>query len=109
MTQLSRLCAALSSRPNDPFLLYAIAMEHLKLGQLETALDNFESLVQSHASYLPTYYQYGVTLSEIGRLQLAKQILDRGHAVALEAGNSHTAAEIAQVLNDIKNIESDKF
>ena len=101
MSQLNRLNAALSSRPNDPFVLYAIAMEHLKLEQSELALEKFSALTKSHPDYVPTYLQFGMALADSGQAETAQQVLRTGHEIAVKAGDLHTASEIAQALEGI--------
>jgi len=101
MSQINRLNLALSKRPNDPFILYAIAMEHLKMEQREIALEKFDSLTKSHPDYVPTYLQFGMALADNGQTDAAKKLLQLGREVAVKAGDMHTAGEITQALEGI--------
>lgn len=98
MSQLERLYSAYKSRPNDAFLCYAIAMEHLKLSEITVALDKFSALIKSHPNYIPTYLQFGNTLAENGQIEAALEILKTGSKIAIQAGDAHTASEIMQAI-----------
>lgn len=101
MSQLNRLNLALQSRPDDPFLLYAVAMEYQKLGDFQNAIARFEALTKSHPNYIPTYLQYGLTLAEQRNLDSAKLVFEAGQKIALQSGDLHTASEISQALQSL--------
>jgi hypothetical protein len=55
-TRLDTLLQFYKEEPDDPFNIYALAMEYQKT-DVKKALDHFALLLQNHDSYLPTYYQ----------------------------------------------------
>ncbi|WKN31331.1 tetratricopeptide repeat protein [Porifericola rhodea] len=53
--RLRQLFGFLKEEPNDPFTLYAIALEYQK-EDAEKALPYFEKLLNEHPDYVATYY-----------------------------------------------------
>src|SRR5262245_4387546 len=49
--------AMLADDPNDTFLNYALAMEHVSAGQDQEAVGRLEHLIQIAADYVPAYFQ----------------------------------------------------
>lgn len=101
MSQLQKLNAALATRPSDPFLLYAIAMEHLKLSQTKLSLECFEKLTHSHPKYVPTYLQFGMLLADSDQNEKAKEVLKHGIIIARECGDLHAASEMEAAITEI--------
>ncbi len=86
--------------PNDPFNLYALAIEYLKSDPLESGR-MFETLLVEHSKYLPTYYQAGAFFSQIGNFQKAIAIYEKGIDLAKSSGQEKTRMEL---LNAYKNV-----
>jgi len=53
-------------------------MELIKAGQLEAAVEEFNSVIQNDASYSPAYYHGGQTLEKLGRMDDARDLYRRG-------------------------------
>jgi len=98
MSQLERLQAALAARPQDPFLHYAIAMELVKAGALDAALEKFSFLSTRYSSYVPTYFQLASLLAENERGAEAREVIEEGIAVAQSAGDAHAASELSAMI-----------
>lgn len=82
--------------PNDPFNYYGLACEYMMDSPME-ALKLFEKLVDSHADYLPTYYQYGQLLEAFEKEETALKIYDAGMTLAKSQGNAKTFQELNSV------------
>ena len=81
MTSKSRkqqLEEMLAQDPNDPFLRYALAMEHLSANDDEAAARGFAELLALDPTYVPAYLQAGKTLGRLGRHQQAAEVFQRG-------------------------------
>lgn len=100
--RLERLLKTLDSRPDDPFLLYAIAIEHKIGGDNEEALRRFEEVQRRFPEYVPTYYHYGMLCADMGRLDEAEKLFDRGIAEAEKAGDAHARSELARAKGDLE-------
>lgn len=99
--RLAHLKALMADDPHDPFLPYAIAQEYTAAGLWEEACREFEVLVTDFPSYLPTYYQYGVALVKVDRLQDAVDVLRLGLGLARRHKDFKTAGEIEGLLEDL--------
>jgi predicted Zn-dependent protease len=93
--RLDKIRALLAADDSDPMLHYMLAMEHISLEDPAAAADAFRTLTERFPDYVPAYFQYGKALMALGRNAEALHVLDRGQAAALQAGDAHTAEEIA--------------
>lgn len=80
--------------PGDPFPQYGLAMELKKRGDHDGAVAAFTALADRHPGYVPGYLMFGNLLRELGRLEDARAIYDRGIAAAGVAGDSHAQGEL---------------
>lgn len=79
--------------PDDPFNLYALALEYLKVDRAK-AQSIFERLIDSHQHYVPTYYQLGQLYSDQGKMENAIQTFERGIIAARNAGDQKALREM---------------
>src|SRR5438552_1958473 len=96
--KLEKLQALLQKQPDDPFLLYAIAMEHKKLDQPAQAIEFLKRTISSDANYCYAYYQLGQVLESIGDAAGAVQAYNDGIAAAKRAGDAHAQSELESAL-----------
>lgn len=93
-TRLKQLYDFLERQPDDPFLKYAIATEHLKLDEREKALEGFRELRREHPAYLGTYYHLGKLLEQMGQEDAAEEVYLKGMDVARSQGNPRALSEL---------------
>jgi tetratricopeptide (TPR) repeat protein len=101
MTRLEQLLHFLEQEPNDPFLIYAIATEYKSMNELEKALMTFQSLMENHPEYVPTYYHLGKTLEALNRNEEAIEVYEKGIAVAMKMKDQHSARELREALQQL--------
>lgn len=77
MSRLIQLHEFLEEDPNDPFNLYALALEYQKV-DAEKALSFFNRLLHDHADYVPTYYHLGKLYEALGEKDNAIHVLEQG-------------------------------
>jgi hypothetical protein len=77
-------------RPQDPFPRYALAMELKSSGNAEAAWRSFESLISSHPDYVASYSPAGELLVEMGRVDEARSLYDKGIAACARRNDGHT-------------------
>ena len=99
MSRLEQLKQFAKEEPNDPFNLYALALEYLKSDQQE-ALTIFKSLLQNSPDYLPTYYPYAQLLAEMKESKLAENIFEAGISVAKKVNDLKTMRELQAAYDD---------
>ncbi|EAY25193.1 hypothetical protein [Microscilla marina] len=80
-SRLEQLLGFLEEEPNEPFNIYAIALEYTKHKPLE-ALVYFEKLLQNHPAYVPTYYHAGKLYEELEEEAKAEAVYKKGVEVA---------------------------
>jgi tetratricopeptide (TPR) repeat protein len=88
--------------PNDPFFIYALALEYEKENNLEKCFAQFEFLLNNHSDYAGTYLKYAQLLIEFGNENLAKEIIAKGIVLAKNLNKAKMKNELSQLLEDIE-------
>jgi uncharacterized protein HemY len=101
MSRLEQLLQFVKEEPEDPFNIYAVAMEYLKLDS-EKAIPFLEKLVNQHAAYVPTYYTYAKLLHSRKSYPKAKQLFEAGIAIATKANDTKAVAELRNALSELE-------
>ena len=93
MEQLESLLAA---DPNDPFLRYGLAMEHISQGDDSTAVAQLRELIglTQPKPYIPAYLMAGQALIRMNEEQEAATMLREGIEAARQAGEVHAQGEM---------------
>ena len=99
MDRLNSLLQFAAEEPDEPFNLYALALEYLKVDTNE-ALLLFQRLVDRHPEYLPTYYPYAQLLAEKKDRAGAERIFAQGIEVARSKGELKTMRELQSAYQD---------
>lgn len=99
--RLQMLSQFLEQNPNDAFARYGLAMEYSKLGQTETALDQFKKLLELHPDYTNGYFMAAQTLAGAERNEEAKAMLQKGIESAKRIGNRHALNEMSAMLDEL--------
>lgn len=94
MDRLSMLLSLVSTKPNDPFPRYGLAMEYKSRGRHDDAVQAFAELAERHPTYVPGYLMHGNLLETMGRRAEAQVVYDRGLEVARAAGDDHAESEL---------------
>ena len=92
-TRLELLLEYYREDPNDPFNIYALAMEYLS-SDLQKALYYLEGLLKWHPNYLPSYYQAGKLYAELGQAEKALETFGLGQSLADTLGQTKTLEEL---------------
>ena len=101
--RLAHLRQLLQADPNDPFLHYAIGIEHFNSEDFELANQSFQDVVDRFPDYIPTYYQFALTKVHLGEVENAIELLNKGIPLAQKAGERKTANELAMLLEDLED------
>ena len=100
--RLAKLQEYLQNDPTDPFLVYAIAQEYDRGGEVAEAESWYNRLLQEHPGYVATFYHFGKLLERTGREDAAIQMYETGIEVAMKAGDRHAAGELREALEGLK-------
>jgi tetratricopeptide (TPR) repeat protein len=100
-SRLEKLKELVQKRSDDPFSHYALALEYKNEGMFEDALEEFQSLVDDYPDYVPVYYQFGVLLTRLNKVDRAREVLTVGISVAVQQGNAHASSELSGALEQL--------
>ena len=92
--RLKQLYQFLKERPEDEFLLFAIAKEYEKLRNEEKAEKYYLNLQENHPSYVGTYYHLGKLYERSEDFDQATEVYEKGMKVAEEVGDKHAFGEL---------------
>ena len=96
--RLEKLQTMLEREPDDPFLLYGIALEHKKLGDASKAIEFLDRTIGRDAGYCYAYHQKGLVYESTGDIESAKRAYRAGIAAAEKKGDAHAKEEITAAL-----------
>jgi Tfp pilus assembly protein PilF len=96
--RMSKLQALLEKTPNDTFLLYGLALEVKKTGDLPKTIEHLKRVIEIDPGYCYAYHQMGLAYEAAGDLDGAKRSYRAGIAAAQDKGDTHAAGEIAAAL-----------
>lgn len=101
MDRIAAFNQILSQNPNDAFTRYGLAMEYSNTGEVERALQEFETLLKLNPDYTAAYFMAAQMLARTGRSDEAKKLLTDGIAAAQRARNAHAQSEMEAMLADL--------
>ena len=96
--RLRQLQQMLQRQPDDPFLLYGVAMEYKKADEPALALEYFGKVLQRDPNYCYAYYQRAQVHESLGELDAARRSLHEGREAADRCGDGHARQEIEAAL-----------
>ena len=101
MERIEQLRKFLQESPNDSFLKHALALEHVKLGDDETARQLFEELLAANPGYVGSYYHLGKLFERMDDIEAAVAWYEKGMQVAKEKGEQHAYGELRGALEEL--------
>jgi Flp pilus assembly protein TadD len=99
--RIAKLTAMLEKTPGDPFLLFAMGMEHKKLKQTAQAVEWFRKTIAVDPGYSVAYHQEALAHEDAGDLDAARRSYNEGIAAARKKGDHHAAEEMEAALSMI--------
>jgi tetratricopeptide (TPR) repeat protein len=93
--------AFVAAKPQDAFARYGLALECVRLGDMPSAEEHFNFLLENHPGYVAAYYQYGQLLAQLARNEEARRILSSGVVAAQKAGDAHARDEMQAALSGL--------
>lgn len=85
-----------AEKPNDSFLLFALAKEYEKRGASDEALTYYALLRANDPQYIGLYYHLGKLLESRHNLTAALDVYVAGMQIARSIGDQHAFAELAE-------------
>ena len=99
--RLEQLLGFLKEDANDPFTLYALALEYRHYDD-QKSLKYFNELLTNHPAYLGTYYHAAALFQELGDKQKAEETYNTGLELARELNDHKTCQELQNAYNQLK-------
>lgn len=96
LDRIETLKQLLEQNPSSAFARYGLAMEYVKAGQLDQAVDAFEAVIAAEPNYSAAYFHGGQTLEKLGRIDDARELYRRGIAVTRDP---HAISELQAALD----------
>ena len=72
-----------TDEPDDPFNVYALALEYLK-SDTQKAKGLFEELLTKHPNYVATYYHAAALYVDLGEIMNAEKTYQKGIKIAFD-------------------------
>jgi hypothetical protein len=101
MNRLEQLEKFYQEEPNDPFNLYALALEVAKSQRLQ-AYQVFKQLMTGFPDYVPAYYQAAVLSMELALPMETKIILESGMSWAKSKNDMKAFNELQQLWYELE-------
>ncbi len=103
MSKIAQLQAYLEQNPKDCFLLHALGLEYVKIGEFETAKSFFERVLETDPQYVGTYYHLGKTYEQLEDSELAMDTYRKGAEVADKIEDSHALSELNMAIWELED------
>ncbi len=100
-SRIEALLSILKSSPENCFVRYGLAQEHVKAGDDAAALAEFARILEIDASYQAAYFHAGKAYQRLGRLDEARAVFERGVEVATASGDLHARGELQAALAEL--------
>lgn len=98
MTRREQIEAMLADDPQDVFLRYTLAMEYRSEDRNAESLALYRDLMSESPPHVPSHFRAAQLLVDDGEIEDAREILRHGIELAREQDDSHTAAEMSELL-----------
>lgn len=100
--RIAELKELLRADPDNTFLLYSLAQEHTRAGELPQAIAFYDRTIDIDPQYCYAYYHKAKCQEDAGDAAAARRTLEEGMAQAQEAGDTQAAREIQVFLDSLE-------
>ncbi len=101
--RIQKLKELLEKDPNDSFSRYALALEYMGMSDLQTAIEELETLTSTDPKYLAAYHQLGQIYGRLNRTAEAKKMYRKGIDLAQELGEDKEGKEMREELEELED------
>jgi tetratricopeptide (TPR) repeat protein len=101
-SKISILATKLKNNPKDCFLMFALALELLKLGEQQKALTLFQTIAKTDPNYVGVYYHLGKLLEELNSAEEAIVQYKTGIKIAQQLNDQHAKSELQGALMNLE-------
>jgi Tfp pilus assembly protein PilF len=101
MSRIEKIIELLNTDPKDSFLNHALAMEYIKIGNAEAAINLLDKLLEFDPGYVGSYYHLAKLYESVGDTSKAIATYENGLVVAQQAGDRHAFNELRSALDEL--------
>ncbi|HEX2837392.1 MAG TPA: tetratricopeptide repeat protein [Phycisphaerales bacterium] len=101
MPSIAQLEKLLQADPQDAFVLYGLAQEYAKCGQIDRAVEHYDRCLLADPMYLYAYYHKARALQQGSRIDDALATVTAGINKAKEAQDAHALAELQTLMDEL--------
>jgi lipoprotein NlpI len=98
--RINQLLQYYQEEPNDPFNIYALALEYLKLDPIK-AQEYFDLLLSTNEQYVPAYYHAAKLYQDLGNKGRAIQLYEKGMQIAKQLHDLKAARELQSAYEEL--------
>lgn len=91
----------LAAEPGDPFVLYGLAQEYAKAGDMARAVETYDRCLAADPHYCYAYFHKARALESLGRTADAVATLTAGIDAARRAADAHAEGELRAYLDEL--------
>jgi tetratricopeptide (TPR) repeat protein len=99
-SRLDQLLFYYKEDPDDPFNLYALALEYQK-SDLIKAREYFDMLLGQHENYVPTYYHAAKLYQNLQQRDKAIALYEKGISIAKKHQDTKAARELQSAYQEL--------
>lgn len=104
--RIQQLIRFVQEEPNEPFNVYALAMEYVANDPAQ-ARTYFDDLLTRFPDYLPTYYHAAALYAETNEREQAAALYDKGIDLARTQQNQKTLLELQRAQQAFEDDEDE--
>ncbi len=103
MERIAKLNEFLKELPHDSFLLHALALEYIKLGNDEEAGKLFYKILEKEPGYIGSYYHLAKLLERKNDVSGALKVYEKGMEIASSKNDRHSYNELFAAYEELKD------
>lgn len=88
--------------PDDPFVLYGLALEYMSENQFKLAEDFFKKLLEKDPGYVAGYLQFAQLKEKENMIEEARELYKKGIKAAIKTGDKKSAKEMEDFLSELE-------
>jgi tetratricopeptide (TPR) repeat protein len=101
MNRIEKIIEFLNQQPKDNFLRHALALEYIKVGAEQKALDLFTAILTETPDYIGSYYHLAKCLERMNDQKAAIAWYEKGMEAAKAAKDNHAYSELQSAYEDL--------
>jgi Tfp pilus assembly protein PilF len=99
-TRLTQLLQYFKDDPNDPFNIYALALEYLKT-DVTRSKEFFDLLLLNHEDYVPAYYHAAKLYQSLDEKEKAIEVYEKGISIAKKHQEHKALRELQSAYDEL--------